>query len=78
MSSHIAPSVAIIENPFSDIGLLDFSEAPTEDKNAIIKSLYPNKAAEPDLIPLKIIKATANIIYTHFAGITNKDLKANK
>ena len=51
---------------------------PSEDITTIIKSLNPNKATGRDLIPLKTIKASANIIARHLTGMMNKDLKANK
>ena len=61
------------------MGLFVFTEAHThtEDINAIIKSLNPNKSTGRDLILPKIIKAVANID-THFTSIRNKNLKATK
>ena len=70
-SSGKAPVLQKLKIPFLNICLLDFPEARTEDINAIIMSLNPNKAPEFDLIPLKIMKATATII------VINNDLKVN-
>ena len=36
-----------------------------EDINKIMKKLNPNKATSPDHIPIKVIKASANIINSH-------------
>lgn len=66
------PSIVKIKNSFSDIGLFDFLKAHTQDIYAIIKSLNSNKATGSGLIPLKIIKATANIISTDLTSIINK------
>ena len=55
----------------------EIPEATTEDINKIIKKLHPNKATDPDRIPLKVIKASANIIDSHLTYITNKDRKIN-
>ena len=51
---------------------------PPQKINKIINSLNPNKGTGPDHIPLKIIKFAANVIDSHLAHITNKDLKENK
>ena len=72
------PSFVKIKNSFFDIHLFDFPEVRIDDINAIINSLSPNRATGPDLIPLKIIKTTASITYTHLKSIINKILKANK
>ena len=49
-----------------------------EDINKIIRKLNPNKATGPDRIPIKVIKASANIIDSHLTYIINKDRKTNK
>ena len=73
------PSIVKIKNSFPYIGLFVFPEAHThtEDINAIIKSLNPNKSTGRDLILPKIIKAVTNID-THFTSIRNKNLKSIK
>ena len=48
------------------------------DINKIIKKLNPNKATSPDHIPIKVIKASANIINSHLTYIINKGRKINK
>ena len=55
----------------------EFPEATMEDINKIIKKLNPNKAAGPDSIPIKVIKASANIIDSYLIYIINKDRKIN-
>ena len=69
------PSIVKIKKSFPYIGVFDFREerTHTEDINAIIKSLNPNRFTTRDLICPKIIKAVANID-THFTSIRNKNL----
>ena len=55
----------------------EFPEATMEDINKTIKKLNPNKAAVPDSIPIKVIKASANIIDSYLIYIINKDRKIN-
>ena len=43
------PSIVKIKNSFSDVGLFGFPEPLTENINAILKSLNPNKAIGPIL-----------------------------
>ena len=40
----------------------DLPPASKEDENKIVKSLNVNKAREPDAIPLKLIKLSANVV----------------
>ena len=49
-----------------------------ENINKIIKKLNPNKATNPDPIPIKVIKASANITNSHLTYIINKGRKINK
>ena len=72
------PSTVKIKSYIFDIRLFNFPEARREDINATKKSLNPNKAIGPDLIPPKIINATANVADAHLTSIINVDLKANK
>ena len=44
----------------------------------IIRKLIQNKATGPDCIPIKAIKASADIIDSHLTYILNKDCKSNK
>ena len=46
-----------------------------DDIIKIVKKLDPNKATGPDRIPIKVIKASANIIDSHLTYIINKDCK---
>ena len=56
----------------------EFTEATTEGFNKIIRKLDPYKATGLDRIPIKVIKACANIINSHLTYIINKDRKINK
>ena len=56
----------------------EFPEATTEDINKITRKLNTNKATGPDYIPIKVVKASANIIDSHLTYIINKDRKTNK
>ena len=60
------PNITKIKELVTNKNSFEFPEANTEDINKIIKELNPNKAAGPDCIPKKVIKASANIIDSHF------------
>ena len=49
-----------------------------KDIHKIIRKLNRNKATGPDHTPIKVIKASANIIDSHLRYIINKDRKINK
>ena len=49
-----------------------------EDIDKIIKKLNPDKAIGLDRIPIKVIKASANIIDSHLTYIINRNRKINK
>ena len=51
--------------------------ATTNQINKIIKEVDPNKATDPDTIPPKIIKLSANVIDSHLTNIINSDIKKN-
>ena len=72
------PSIIEIKEIVKKKPIFDFPEATTEDINKIFKSLNPNKATGLDHIPLKIIKAAANVTDSHLAHVINNDLKENK
>ena len=63
------PSIIKIKEIVKEKLIFDFPEATTEDINKIIKSLNPNKASGPDIIPLKTIKTAANVIDSHLVYI---------
>ena len=69
-------------NKIKELGInktsFEFPETTTEDINKIIRKLNSNKATGPDRIPIKVIKASANIIDSHLTYIINKDRKINK
>ena len=50
------PNTINIKEIVKEKPLFNFPEATEEDINKVIKSLNPNKATDPDHIPLKIIK----------------------
>ena len=54
----------------------DIPTAKIEDINKIIKNINPKKAADPDKIPPKIVRLSANID-SHLMNIINNDLSNN-
>ena len=72
------PSITKIKELGINKTFFEFPEATTEDTNKIIRKLNPNKATGPDRIPIKVIKASANIIDSHLTYIINKYRKINK
>ena len=72
------PSITKIKELGINKTSFEFPEATTEDINKIIRKLNPNKATGPDHIPIKVIKASGNIIDSHLTYIINKDRKTNK
>ena len=69
------PSILKIKELKSNENSFDFPKATTEERNKIIKNLNPNKATGPDRIPLKIIRASADIIDCHITHAINNDLE---
>ena len=72
------PNITKIKELVTNKNSFEFPEANTEDINKIIKELNPNKAAGPDCIPIKVIKASANIIDSHFNIYHKWDCKTKK
>ena len=72
------PSITKIKEKINYLNCFDFPKATVEDISSIIKSLNPKKATGPDSIPIKIIKAAANVIDSHLCNIINKDLEKNR
>ena len=52
-------------------------EAKVELINQILRNIYSGKATGPDKISPKIVKMSANIVYSHLPNISNSDLKRN-
>ena len=71
------PSINQIRKKYSNAKIYSFPEAKTEEINILIKSLNPKRAAEPDGIPYKIIKLSADVIDKHLANIINTDLECS-
>ena len=57
--------------------IFDIPTATSEQTNKIIKELNAKKATEPDKIPPKIVRLSANIINSHLTNIINSDLLKN-
>ena len=51
--------------------------ATTNQINKMIKEVDPKKAADPDKVPPKIIKLSANVIGSHLTKIINSDIEKN-
>ena len=67
--------IYILSNQYHRKKILDTT---IEYINKIIRKLNPNKATGLGHIPIKVIKASANIIDSHLTYIINKDCKTNK
>ena len=52
----------------------DLPPASKKDLDKIVKSLNANKATEPDGIPLKLIKCSADVVGKYFISIRNHDI----
>ena len=59
------PSITKIKELDINKTSFEFPETTTEDINKIIRKLNTNRATGPDRIPIKVIKASANIINSH-------------
>ena len=72
------PSVTKIKELGINKTSIEFPEATTEDINKIVTKLNANEAAGPNRIPIKVIKASTNLIDSHITYFINKDRKTNK
>ena len=71
------PSINQIRKECSSPKTYSFPEAKKEEINILIKRMNPKKATEPDGIPLKIIKLSADIIEKQLTNIINTDLESS-
>ena len=71
------PNVIVIKLSATQNSTFNLPHATTQNMKKIINSLNFDKATFPDGIPMKYIKLPANVIDSHLANITTKDIDLN-